>query len=347
MIRFECDYLEGACPEIMTALSNSNYEQTAGYSTDPYCESARKRILAACENQKSAVHFLVGGTQANLTLISSVLRPWQAAVCADTGHIATHESGAIEAAGHKVITLPGKNGKITAAQVEALMQAHLNDPTWEHVPQPGLVYISQPTEYGTLYTKNELAELSDVCRKYSLKFYVDGARLVYALACPENDVSLSDLARYTDAFYIGGTKAGALFGEAMVINSPECDDCFRCMIKQRGGLLAKGRLLGIQFDALFKDSVYLRLGKNAIDEAARIRSTLEGLGISFAVPSPTNQLFPMLPDTAISALSEKYSFSAWGRADETHSIIRICTSWATLPDNTDKLISDLKTVLMH
>lgn len=345
MIRFECDYLEGARPEILEALVKTNMEQTAGYGTDEYCESARSRIRAACSSPDADVHFLVGGTQANLTVIASILRPWQAAVCADTGHIATHESGAIEATGHKVITVPGVNGKIKAEQIENLMEAHLSDATWEHVPQPGMVYISQPTEYGTLYSRSELEEISAVCRRYSLKLFVDGARLIYSLACPENDVTLADLARLTDVFYIGGTKAGALFGEAVVINNRECSDCFRCMIKQHGGLLAKGRLTGIQFDVLFTDELYMEISRHALSEADKIRNALIDLGVKFDVPSPTNQLFPILSNDIIRRLSAEFSFSAWGKIDGSNSVIRICTSWATQSENTEKLIAALKEAL--
>jgi len=345
MIRFECDYLEGACPEIMQALANTNLEQTPGYGTDIHCENAAALIREAAKAPASAVHFLVGGTQANTTFIAAALRPWQAAVCAVTGHIASHESGAIESSGHKVITLPGTNGKIAASQVEALMKAHLSDATWEHVPQPGMVYISQPTEYGTLYSLSELEELSRVCREYRLKLFVDGARLFYALACPENDVSLSDLARLTDAFYIGGTKAGALFGEAMVINIPECNECFRVMMKQRGGLLAKGRLLGIQFEELMKNGTGLRYAENAVSLACELKAALTGAGVKFAVPSPTNQIFPVLPDSVLERLSEKYSFSFWEKAGEGQSVVRFCTSWATRREDVLCLIADLTALL--
>ncbi|MBQ3080106.1 MAG: aminotransferase class I/II-fold pyridoxal phosphate-dependent enzyme [Clostridia bacterium] len=342
MIRFECDYLEGAHPEVLDALIKTNLEQTCGYSEDSYCEEAREKIKTAIGRNDADIHFLVGGTQANLTVITAALRAHQGVIAADTGHIAVHESGAIEATGHKVITLPNDHGKINAAQIREFVDAHYADATHEHMPQPAMVYISHPTEFGTLYTKKELKDISEVCREKNLILFVDGARLGYGLEATGTDVTLHDLANLTDVFYIGGTKVGALFGEAVVVNHPLLKRDFRYIMKQRGGMLAKGRLLGIQFGALFTDNLYSRIGKHAIELSDLIRNTLRDLNIPELVPSPTNQLFPVLSNEKIAKLSEKYSFSHWANVDENHSAIRICTSWATTKENVTKLIDDLK-----
>ncbi len=345
MIRFESDYLEGAHPKILEALQRTNFEQTPGYGTDVYCESARAKIRAEAGAPNAGVHFLSGGTQANLTACAAFLKPWQGTICADTGHIAVHESGSVEATGHKALTLPNTNGKINARQIRAYCAAHYASDTQEHTVQPGMVYISQPTEYGTLYTLSELKEISAACREYGLVLFVDGARLIYALACAENDVTLSALAEYTDAFYIGGTKAGALLGEALVINDPALDKDFRYMLKQRGGMLAKGRLLGIQFDTLFTDGLYKEIGAHAIGLAGEIRDALIAKGVRFAVPSPTNQLFPVFDARILKALSDKYSLSFWEDAGNGESVMRICTSWATRAEDVQALIRDLNAVL--
>ena len=343
MIRFESDYLEGAHPLILEKMLSANPEQTPGYGVDEYCESARKKIRAACALEDNAgVHFLSGGTQANLTACAAFMKPWQGVICAETGHIAVHESGSVEATGHKVLTLAHKNGKITGAQVDAYVTAHYAQDNFEHTVQPGMVYISQPTEYGTLYTKAELKEIYAACRKHGLVLFVDGARLIYALRSSQNDVALSDLARLCDAFYIGGTKAGALLGEAMVITDPALDRDFRYMLKQRGGMLAKGRLLGIQFDVLFTDDLYLEISARANALSDYIRSELTAIGVKFAVPSPTNQLFPILKDEVVRSLSDRYSFSYWESAGEGKSVVRICTSWATARENVENLVKDLK-----
>ena len=342
MIRFECDYLEGAHPAIIEALVRTNLEQTPGYGVDDYCESAKAKIRAAIGNENLAVHFLVGGTQTNLSVIAAALRPWQGVLCADTGHIAVHETGAIEATGHKVITLPNQNGKITAEQIADFTDAHFADSTHEHMAQPGMVYLSQSTESGTLYSLKELQEISRVCRERNLFLYIDGARLGYALASVENDVSLGDLATLADVFTIGGTKVGALFGEAIVIANPIIDRDFRYTIKQRGGMLAKGRLLGIQFDTLFTDNLYFEISAHAMRLAVKIRTALREAGYAFYAESPTNQLFPILKDEELEALSNRYSFSVWANAGEGRTAVRICTSWATSEENADALIRDLK-----
>ena len=340
MIRFESDYLEGALPEVMQALSDSNYAQTPGYGEDEYCEEARRLIREKCAAPEAYVQFLVGGTQANLIVIAAALRPHQAAIAAETGHIAVHETGSIEASGHKVITLPSADGKISAAQVRECVEGHWSDATHEHMAQPALVYISQPTENGTVYSLAELEELSRVCREKGLILFVDGARLGTALV--SSDVTLPDLARLTDVFYIGGTKLGALFGEAVVIMNPAIAKDFRYIIKQRGGMFAKGRLLGVQFGTLMKDGLYERTAKREVELAMKLRAAFEAKGWPLHYDSPTNQQFPIVPDAALEKLAEKYSFSHWGKIDEGHTAVRFCTSWATRPEDVDALISDIE-----
>ena len=341
-IQFQCDYNEGCAPEILSALARTNMEQNVGYGEDPHCQNARRLIQEACKAPHAEVHFLVGGTQANATVISSILRPYQGVVAAETGHIAVHETGAIEHGGHKVIALPAKDGKITAAQIRYCVAGHYAEDGPEHTVQPGLVYISYSTEFGTLYSLKELEEIHDVCVEFGLPLFIDGARLGYGLASPASDVTLPLLARLADVFYIGGTKQGALFGEAVVFANPVLAKDFRYCIKQGGGMLAKGRLLGIQFETLMQDDLYLRLARHAVNEATRIREVLLAKGYPEAVASPTNQLFFTLPDKDLSKLSADFLFSVWGKPDQEHTTIRICTSWGTLPENTDKLISALK-----
>jgi len=340
MIRFACDYAEGCHPSILAALSASNDEQTPGYGEDPHCDRARALIREACRAPGADVHFLVGGTQANMTVIAAALRPHQGALCAAPGHINCHETGAVEATGHKVLPLPSDDGKITAGQIEDYCAAHWADPTHEHQVQPGLVYLSHPTENGVTYNREELASISEVCRKRGLTLFLDGARLGYGLAA-EPSVTLADLAELCDVFYLGGTKVGALFGEAVVITQPALKEDFRYFIKQRGGMLAKGRLLGIQFECLMADGLYEKLGKHAVDLALRLRAALEGMGVPLRYDSRTNQQFPILPDRALARLSEKYDFSPWGKPDGTHTTVRICTSWHTAPEEVETLIEDM------
>ena len=342
MIRFESDYLEGALPEVMQALCDTNYAQTPGYGEDEYCCEAADMIRAKCSAPDADVHFLVGGTQANMIVITAALRPHQAAIAAETGHIAVHETGSIEAAGHKVITLKSGDGKITAAQVRSCVEAHWNDSTHEHMAQPALVYISQPTENGTVYSLAELEALSAVCREKGLLFYVDGARLGTALV--SSDMTLPDLARLTDAFYIGGTKLGALFGEAVVITNRAIARDFRYIVKQRGGMLAKGRLLGVQFGALMHDGLYERTAKREVDLAMKLRAAFEAKGWPLCYDSPTNQQFPIVPDAVLEKLAEKYTFSHWGKVDGSHTAVRFCTSWATREEDVDALIADIESL---
>lgn len=342
MIRFECDYLEGAHPRILEALSKTNFEQTPGYGKDIYCEKAREIIKKRCGVENADVHFLVGGTQTNKTVIASILRPYQGVLCADSGHINVHETGAIENTGHKVLPLKSINGKITAEQVKEAYHMHFNDDNAEHCVQPGMVYISHPTEVGTLYTKKELRELHIVCKELNLPLFLDGARLGYGLAAEGSDLTLEDIAELCDVFYIGGTKVGALFGEAVVILNNNLKKDFRYSIKQNGGLLAKGRLLGIQFISLLEDDLYYEIADYANKLALKIRRAFEEKGYPFFIDSVTNQQFPIIPDEKLGVLKEKYSFSFWERVDENNSAVRFCTNWATKEEDVDQLILDIK-----
>lgn len=338
MILFQCDYNEGAHPRIMERLLATNMEQTVGYGEDGYCAVAADKIRKACGNEKLAVHFLVGGTQTNMTVIDAVLRPHQGVLCAVSGHINVHETGAAESCGHKVLGLASADGKITAEQVEQAYLAHVNDDSFEHMVQPGMVYISNPTELGTVYKKQELIELSRVCRRHGLYLFLDGARLGYGLAAAENDLTLADIAGLCDVFYIGGTKIGALFGEAVVIGNEELARDFRYLIKQKGGMLAKGRLLGIQFDTLFTDGLYEEISAHAIAMADKLRAAFEEKGYPYLVPNGTNQIFPIIPDAELEILGQDFGYCYQQRVDETHSAVRFCTSWATREENVDALI---------
>ena len=342
MIQFQCDYNEGAHPLILQRLTETNMEQTIGYGEDHYCAQARELIKQECEREDIDVHFLVGGTQTNTTVIAHTLRPYQGVISAVSGHINVHETGAIEATGHKVLAVPSPDGKLTAAQIEGVVQAHLNEDGPEHMVQPGMVYISFPTEVGTIYTCAEMEAISTMCRKYGLPLFVDGARLGYGLCSPECDITLPQLAKWADVFYIGGTKVGALFGEAVVITNESMKRDFRYSIKRHGGMLAKGRLLGIQFATLFTDGLYMQIAQHAIDEAMRIKAALQDKGIGFLIDSPTNQQFPIFSNAQLEELSKTFLFSVWQQIDNTHTAVRICTSWATKHENVDRLIEDIK-----
>ncbi|MCI5920348.1 MAG: low specificity L-threonine aldolase [Roseburia sp.] len=345
MIRFNSDYTEGCHPSILKRLEETNMVQTPGYGEDEYCKRAATLIKQAAGAPEADVHFLVGGTQTNVTVISAALKHYQGAITATTGHINVHETGALEACGHKCLNLDTPDGKLTAKQVEDYVEAHFADESFEHMVQPKLVYISNPTEIGTIYSKEELKALYDVCRKRNLYLFLDGARLGYALMCKENDMTLSDIAKYTDVFYIGGTKVGALFGEAVVITNDELKQDFRYNIKQRGGMLAKGRLLGIQFEKLFEENRYFEISAHAARMAEKLKEDLTNMGVMFYIDSPTNQQFPIMPDTVLEELKKKYSFSYWERMDEKHSAVRICTSWATKEENVDELLADVRKLL--
>ena len=346
MIYFHNDYSEGCHEKVMLSLIATNREQTPGYGTDDYCHAAADKIRKACGRDDLAIHFLVGGTQANLTVIDAALRPHQAALGAVSAHINTHETGAVEATGHKVLSVPSVDGKITAQQVREVVDAHRASDSFEHEAQPKLVYISNPTEYGTLYSLAELEALSAVCKEKGLYLFLDGARLGYGLMAKGNDVTLEDLARLCDVFYIGGTKVGALFGEAVVISSPVLAEDFRYLIKQHGGMLAKGRLLGVQFDALFTDNLYFEIAAHAVKMADQIRATFDSLGVPYLVPGVTNQIFPILPDGFLAELSKNFMFTEMGRVDDNHRCVRFCTSWATTQTNVDALCETLKRIPM-
>lgn len=342
MIRFNCDYTEGAHPRILEALLRTNMEQTNGYGEDEYCEEARRTIQRLCKREDAMVQFLVGGTQANLTVIDAALRSHQGVLSADTGHINVHETGAVEACGHKVLALPSKDGKITAQQVKEAHTQHWNDDSFEHMVQPKMVYISHPTELGTLYTKEELEALRSVCDECGLLLFLDGARLGYGLCSEGNDLDLPAIAENCDVFYIGGTKVGALFGEAVVICSRELQKDFRYFIKQKGGMLAKGRLLGLQFLELLKDGLYFEIAGHAIAMATLLKEGLETLGYEFFVESTTNQQFVIVEDEKLEQLKENYAYTYQCRYDETRSVIRLCTSWATKKENVEALLSDMR-----
>lgn len=340
-LSFASDYLEGAHPSILKRLADTNWQKLPGYGFDEISLAAKDKIRQACHAPNAEVEFLVGGTQANAVMIDALLQPYQGVAAADTGHISVHEAGAIEAGGHKVLTLPGHEGKITAAQIAELAGDYAADANHDHMVMPGMVYLSQPTEFGTLYTRSELQAIHDVCQQYDMKLYVDGARLSYALACTvndvTNDVTMADLATLCDAFYIGGTKCGALIGEAVVIPDPQLLPHLFTMIKQHGALLAKGRLLGIQFDELFKDDRYIDIARPAILYADQIRDYLKQNGYQLYGSSPTNQIFFIIENQQLARLEQQVAFSFWEKYDETHTIIRFATSWATQKQDVDQL----------
>lgn len=339
MIQFQCDYNEGAHPKILERIMQTNFEQNVGYGEDPHCAAASESIRKACGNEDADVHFIVGGTQTNATVISSVLRPHQGVICVSTGHINVHETGAIEHSGHKVLALEGTNGLLSASAVREAMEEHLAEDGPEHTVQPGMVYISFSSEVGTIYSLSQLEDLSAVCHEYGLPLFIDGARMGYGLASEGCDVTLNDIARLADVFYIGGTKQGALFGEAVVIVNPALKKDFRYFIKQNGGLLAKGWLLGIQFQTLFEDGLYFELSQHAVCQAMRIREAFASKGYGFLVESPSNQQFPILPDDMMHKLSKDFKFSVWKKIDQDHTAVRFCTSWATRTEAVDALIA--------
>jgi len=341
MFYFQCDYVAGCHPSILAKLSETNYEQTTGYGTDPYCESARARIKKACGNENADVHFLVGGTQTNTTVIASALKAYQGVISPDSGHIAVHETGAIEATGHKVLTLPSHDGMLDPKEVDEYITAHYASETAEHTVQPGMVYISFPTESGTLYSKKHLTELKKVCDKHSIPLFIDGARMGYGITSPACDITLAELTALCDVFYIGGTKCGALFGEAVVITNDALKRDFRYMIKQRGGMLAKGRLLGIQFDELMKNDLYFEICGNAVKYALKIRDAFIKKGIKMFGSSMTNQQFPILSKAQSEYFAKDFVYEVWGK-DNGKEIVRFCTSWATVEDEVDALISAIE-----
>lgn len=342
MISFRNDYSRGAHPRVLDKLLSTNGQSFVGYGEDEVCAAAQQRLRALIQDDQAALHLVVGGTQANLLVISSILRPHQGVVAAESAHIHVHETGAVEATGHKVLALTSPDGKLKPEQVEGLVQAHWQDANREHAVQPGMVYISQTTELGTVYSLGELEALHAACRRLGLPLYIDGARLGHAICSEGADFTLPDISRCCEAFTIGLTKQGALFGEAIVIREPALQRDFRYQIKQRGAMLAKGWLLGLQFEALFEDGLYLELAQQANRQALRIRDALQALGIPCLTPSPSNQQFPILPNPVIEGLREGCSFELIEAVDQDHTAIRFVTSWATEDHEVDRLIADLK-----
>ena len=340
LLHFANDYLQGAHPDILKALLTTNNENLAGYGEDHYCASAKEKILAACHSEDGDVYLLSGGTQTNQVVIAALLQSYESVISADIGHIALHEAGAIEYSGHKVVTLKEQNGKLTASAVEDYLTAFYQDESHCHMPHPGMVYISHPTEFGTLYSKKELTDLSLLCRNYHIPLFIDGARLGYGLASPESDLSLPDIARLSDVFYIGGTKVGALSGEAIVFPKKETvPQHFKTIIKQHGALLAKGRLLGVQFDTLFSNNLYLTISQQAIDTAELLRHGLRKKGYQFFIDSPTNQQFIILENKFLESLNDKVTYTKWEPYDNNHTVIRLVTSWYTKKEEVTALLN--------
>ncbi len=337
-LSFASDYMEGAHPSIIRKLEETNRIRTPGYGLDAFSASAKEKIRKACDCLDAEIYFMVGGTQTNAIVIDALLKSYQGVIAAESGHISVHEAGAIEFGGHKVLTIPHKLGKISSTDIERIVAAYQNDANREHMVMPGMVYISQPTEYGTMYSLHELAEISHSCRSNGLPLYVDGARLAYALASPDNDVTLADLARLSDIFYIGGTKCGALFGEAVVIPQNSFIPHFFTIIKQHGALLAKGRLLGLQFDALFTDDLYEHIGKSAIEYAGIIQNALKQANFRMRFESPTNQVFVILEDGIKETLELDVEMGFWEKYDDRHTVVRFATSWATTEEDVHKLL---------
>ncbi|MBE6039978.1 MAG: aminotransferase class I/II-fold pyridoxal phosphate-dependent enzyme [Clostridiales bacterium] len=339
MVSFECDYIAGAHPEILRRLTETNMESLPGYGFDHYTESAKAKIRKACGMPDAEVEFLVGGTQTNSVVISTMLNDWEGVISAESGHVSVHESGAIEYTGNKVITLPAHDGKLRADDVRDYLENFYKDVTHDHMVFPGMVYVSHPTEPGTLYTKKELEALADVCHEYDLPLYLDGARLGYGLMSDASDMTLEDIARITDVFYIGGTKVGALCGEAVVFTKHNRPAHFMTSIKKRGALLAKGRLLGIQFDTLFTDDLYFKISRHAIDMALKVKEIIKEKGWKVYMDSPTNQQLIIMTDAEMEELGKSVVFDRWGVYDDTHTIVRLATSWSTSEEDI-KVLAD-------
>jgi len=337
MISFESDYVAGAHPKVLQRLIETNLEALSGYGSDRYTKSACEKIKAACGCEDAEVFLLTGGTQTNAIVISTMLESYEGVLAADTGHVGCHEAGAIEYTGHKVLTLPNHQGKVDSVELKAYLQNFYADENYEHMVFPGMLYISHPTEYGTLYSKRELAELANICREYEIPLYMDGARLGYGLMSKETDVTLADIAMLCDVFYIGGTKVGALCGEAVVFTKNNTPKHFMTQVKQHGALVAKGRLLGVQFDALFTNDLYLEIGAHAIKMAEKLKEVLQEKGCQFYLDSPTNQQFIVVENSKLQALGEKITYSFWEAYDENHTVIRLATSWSTTEEDVEAL----------
>ncbi len=339
MISFENDYAEGAHPAVLQHLIDTNLVQQPGYGTDCWCHSAKEKIRLACNAPEADVHFIVGGTQTNALVIGTMLNPYEGVIAAQTGHINVHEAGAIEYTGHKVLTIPQHEGKIRASELEDYLKTFWADGTHEHMVFPGMVYISHPTEYGTLYTREELTAISQVCRSCEIPLFMDGARLGYGLMSPGTDVDLPFLAQVCDVFYIGGTKVGALCGEAVVFPRNNAPKHFVTMTKQRGAMVAKGRLLGVQFDALFTNDLYCTISAHAIRLAMKLKEGFKAKGYPLLLDSPTNQQFVILDKEQFARLEKDFKFCVWEPVDETHTAVRFATSWATREEDVDTLLS--------
>ena len=337
MISFTCDYSEGAHPKILERLTATNFEQLPGYGTDHYCESAKEKIRAACEAPEAEVFFLVGGTQTNSTIIAAMLADYEGVVSAETGHIGVHEAGAVEYTGHKVLTIPSNHGKVDPKELRDYLEAATTDPNYEHMVFPGMVYISFPTEYGTIYSKAELEEIHAIAAHYGLPLMIDGARLGYGLTSPACDLTLPELASLCEVFYIGGTKVGCLCGEAVVFPRGNAPKHFYTITKQHGAMLAKGRVLGIQFDTLFTNNLYFEISRHAIDMAMQLKELLRQKGCTFFIDSPTNQQFIVLENKKIEEFGKHVAYDPWDRVDPDHTAIRLATSWATQPEQLEEL----------
>lgn len=337
MLSFENDYSEGAHEKILQAFFDTNMQKTSGYGNDPFTDLAKEKIKLACQCPEAEVYLLTGGTQTNKTVIATMLNPYEGVVAASSGHVNVHEAGAIEFTGHKVLAIPEKEGKIQAAVLRQFVADFYADANHEHMVYPGMVYISQPTEYGSLYSKKELEDIYQICRSYELPLFIDGARLGYGLVSPACDMTLPELAKLCDVFYIGGTKVGALCGEAVVFPKGNAPKHFTTMVKQHGAMLAKGRLTGIQFDVLFTDNLYFEIAKNAIEAAGRLKEILKDKGYQFYIDSPTNQIFVVVSNKQYEEITKQVKISFIEKADEAHTVIRFCTSWATKMEDVEAL----------
>lgn len=337
MMDFTSDYNQGAHPKILQRLVETNFEKVTSYGLDKYSLGAMEKIKNACGRENAQVYFLTGGTQTNQTVIMSVLKGYEGVIAADTGHIGSHEAGAIEFTGHKVLPIPHENGKLTALSVKKYVEKYYADENYEHMVFPGMVYISHPTEYGTIYSKSELEALYAVCREYKMTLYIDGARLGYGLVCGESDMSLRDIAALCDVFYIGGTKVGALCGEAVVFTHGNMPEHFMTLVKRNGAMIAKGRLIGLQFDTLFADGLYFDISRSAIEKADRLKGIFREKEYRFYIDSPTNQIFILLEDEKLKLLQQQVKVSFWEKPDDAHTVVRFATSWATTDDEIDAL----------
>ncbi len=337
MLYFSSDYQQACHPEILRRISETNFEGNPGYGTDDHCKAAKEKIRAACDAPDAEIFFVPGGTQTNMLVLDTILHPYEGVISAETGHINGHEAGAVEFTGHKVLAIPQYEGKIKPCDLRARLRAYADDDNREHTTLPGAVYISFPTEYGTIYSKSELTEIYGICREYDIPLFIDGARLGYGLMSPECDLTLPELARLCDVFYIGGTKMGALMGEAVVFTHGNMPKHFFTSVKQHGALLAKGWLLGIQFETLFTDDLYFKIAKNAIDCAVKLKKLLIEKGYKLHLDSPTNQQFAVVENSILPELSKHVSYGFWEKADETHTVIRFATSWATKPEDVEEL----------